>query len=289
MGLMGDIPIQPVTPAPVVIGLIRPKGLSCSFPPAQQLYVKAATVLRGPARIPMYGMESIRMTMRLLGRGKGFPGRGLLAGGFVNAVMDTDLNNASVSQGSTSYHNYDGTAGTVWGSGAIDSGVGINLPLNCGNCHNPHGGAGSGGNPTYRILRPLPTGAGGSGYEIGDESEKDYTVDDANGRYFEQNYGGLEFDIGSWCSQCHTRYEAPADSANTDSGDPIYMYRHTSDGDNGLSCMDCHVAHGTSASMGPNSGAVAWPDGTTTPGGDGRSSLLRIDNRGLCISCHQNP
>ena len=40
--------------------------------------------------------------------------------------------------------------------------------------------------------------------------------------------------------------------------------------------------------MGTYSGIVAWPDLATAPSGDGRSSLLRLDNRGVCIGCH-NP
>jgi len=41
--------------------------------------------------------------------------------------------------------------------------------------------------------------------------------------------------------------------------------------------------------MGTNSGAVAWPDNSTTPSGNARSSLLRLDNRGVCVQCHPNP
>ncbi|MDY6834389.1 MAG: cytochrome c3 family protein [Chloroflexota bacterium] len=52
------------------------------------------------------------------------------------------------------------------------------------------------------------------------------------------------------------------------------------------SCFACHVAHGTTATMDTYSGTVPWPDGTTTPDGDGRSSLLWVDNRGTCTQCH---
>jgi hypothetical protein len=63
------------------------------------------------------------------------------------------------------------------------------------------------------------------------------------------------------------------------------MYRHRSTTGN-VGCLSCHVAHGSSATMGTNSGAVPWPGGGTTPAGNARSSLLRVDNRGVCQSCH---
>ncbi len=53
----------------------------------------------------------------------------------------------------------------------------------------------------------------------------------------------------------------------------------------GLAMAD-NGPHGTPASMGAYSGAVQWPDGTTTPNGNNRSSLLRVDNRGVCELCH---
>jgi len=51
-------------------------------------------------------------------------------------------------------------------------------------------------------------------------------------------------------------------------------------------CQNCHVAHGSAAQMGTYSGAVPWPDAATFPSGDARSSLLRVDNRGVCQGCH---
>jgi hypothetical protein len=38
--------------------------------------------------------------------------------------------------------------------------------------------------------------------------------------------------------------------------------------------------------MGTFSGSTTWPDGATTPNGNARSSLLRVDNRGVCELCH---
>ena len=60
-------------------------------------------------------------------------------------------------------------------------------------------------------------------------------------------------------------------------------------------CFACHVAHGTSAAMGPYSGNVPWPDQVLTvplpdadPSGNARSSLLWLDNRGVCRQCHDS-
>lgn len=41
--------------------------------------------------------------------------------------------------------------GTVWGNGAVNSGAGATVDLECANCHNPHG------NGQYRILQTAPS------------------------------------------------------------------------------------------------------------------------------------
>jgi len=41
--------------------------------------------------------------------------------------------------------------GTVWGNGAVNSGTGATVELNCASCHNPHG------NGQYRILQTQPS------------------------------------------------------------------------------------------------------------------------------------
>ncbi len=41
--------------------------------------------------------------------------------------------------------------GTVWGNGAVNSGAGATVTLECGSCHNPHG------NGQYRILQTTPS------------------------------------------------------------------------------------------------------------------------------------
>jgi predicted CXXCH cytochrome family protein len=227
---------------------------------------------------------------------EGVNGRSLKGGGLTNALMDTNDNGAAdgASRATTSAHTFDGSNGTAWGNGAIGSGAGGTIALSCGNCHNPHGKAGTGGTATYRILRPKPTGSNASvDVNVTDEATKNYTIASAAADYWNEPYAG-ETELATWCSQCHTRYLASAGSEEASSGDPIFMYRHRSnnvdaDPAKRVSCTDCHVAHGTAAVMGPNSGAVAWPNGAAAPSGNARSSLLRLDNRGTCYKCHQNP
>ena len=244
--------------------------------------------------------------------------RGLRGGGFTNASMDTAWTGAAVSRPSTSAHMYDGTTPvTMWGNGAIGSGPGAaSVTLSCADCHNPHG------NGAYRVLRPIPTGSGAvSGVPVDDQVNPVYTVLSPLNRYFGEEYADSSYQtlyaLDEWCAQCHTRYDAVTPgSATTASGDPIFMYRHTTrlesgsidclvchasltnqDAHNpfGISgpaiahqplCQTCHVAHGSAAVMGTYSGTVPWPDGATTPSGNQRSSLLRLDNRGICVGCH---
>ncbi len=217
---------------------------------------------------------------------EGFPNRGLKAGGFLNALMDTDLDNVAASAPVTSRHTVDGTPATMWGNGAIGSGAGqANVALTCTSCHDPHGNASTTGGPTYRLLRAIPLDSGASaGVDVIDEPAKTYTVSSAFDQYFGESYGTLMASLSNWCAQCHTRHAAPSLSGHTDSGDPIFTYRHTTTGFS-VGCVNCHVAHGTAATMSGYAQSVPWPDGSL-PTGNERSSLLRLDNRGVCEACH---
>lgn len=209
---------------------------------------------------------------------EGVDNRGLRGGGFINALVDTDRDGTAVPTAVTSNHLNDGSMGTAWGNGIIGSGPGLSIALSCTSCHDPHGG------DTYRILRPIPSDSGAAApVAVADETNKTYTVGDANNDYMIENYGTTGSSLASWCSQCHTRYLASSGSGHTDSGDPIFTYRHAT---TSVNCVRCHVAHGSSATMGENSGSVPWPDSATAPNGDARSSLLRMDNRGVCAFCH---
>ncbi|MEO8107965.1 MAG: cytochrome c3 family protein [Actinomycetes bacterium] len=130
---------------------------------------------------------------------------------------------------------------------------------------------------------------------------------------------GYIANVAAWCTTCHTRYLAGSGSYNTplkDAAgvtDALFTYRHRSDRSDaaGISrpnCIQCHVSHGTSANMTLTSATFTAPDGQvptakggiatpyTTQDGTaktvagsspvGTSRLLRVDNRGTCVMCH---
>lgn len=193
----------------------------------------------------------------------------------------------------TSTHSVDESSQMAWGNGPISASVnyGTTISLTCGSCHDPHG------NGNYRILRPIPveSGAPEPGVTVPDVNTK-YEIEPgrfAKYDYTTENYWDVEdendpnfiLNISAWCATCHTRYLAGSKSARTNSGDAVYTYRHrtnfTSQGS--PTCVQCHVTHGSNASMGPYSSAVPFPDGSS---GGSDSRLLRIDNRGVCQMCH---
>jgi len=108
---------------------------------------------------------------------------------------------------------------------------------------------------------------------------------------------GFLGNISAWCTTCHTRYLSTSASATT-AGELDYTYKHRSD--EGLSdkpnCIQCHVSHGSNALMQGAAAAVTNPDGTAAatylkagPAANitsGDSRLLRVDNRGVCLECH---
>lgn len=224
----------------------------------------------------------------------------------------------------TSKHEIDGTtAGTMWGNGAISAAANVGkagVVLQCGSCHDPHG------NGNYRILKPVPTDAAyvvtpavaanptavppvlaqaavmsTTGIKIPDAGAKVYTTDnywnvgDANvpktaiaasdGTFAD----GYIANASQWCSTCHSRYLAKAPDYSTNSGDAVFTYRHTSGrtdkaGVGRPNCIQCHVSHGSNAAMVGTAATFDAPDGTTPPVKTSR--LLRIDNRGVCVMCH---
>ena len=233
---------------------------------------------------------------------------------------------AAVGAPTTSRHEIDGTtAGTMWGNGAISAGVNTGkagVILECASCHDPHG------NGNYRILKPVPTGAdngivitpaviadpsavppvvgvpavmGPAPVNIPDAASKVYTtlnywsvVD----RTVPMVKGGpaplaTETDgyignVGKWCATCHTRYMAAAPDYETNSGDAVFTYRHTSAradkaGVSRPNCIQCHVSHGSNAVM---IGSAIGVNPGDTPAAGADSRLLRINNRGTCVMCH---
>jgi hypothetical protein len=236
----------------------------------------------------------------------------LKGGGFLTAKMNTNLGAGPVSAAATSRHAVNGiagyTTGTLFGIGAINSGPGTNFSLECYSCHDPHGKSGANGVATFRILRSVPryvTNASNVPFTVPDVTTKEYTVKDTTGKYYGENYPATDdrsttdnakmAALSGWCATCHTRIHGAGSATGANSsGDSIYSFRHRTDGTNitnssnngDPACLTCHVAHGTSAAMGTYSSSVPRP-GTAEGGGAYLdSSLLRIDNRGVCEVCH---
>ncbi|MDY6836039.1 MAG: cytochrome c3 family protein [Chloroflexota bacterium] len=221
---------------------------------------------------------------------QGVQDEGLRGGGFKHVKMDPAITGIPYVASATSWHTVDSTAGTMWGSGPIDSGPGYTpVTMECTNCHNPHG------NSNYRILRSQPLEGYNSDGPDGipnthdvnviPAQTNDYTIDYLTSSHRDSTY--VPENLGEWCVQCHTRYMAAVGAGHTDSGDDTYHYRHNTQG-TFLSCVACHVSHGTSATMDQYSSAVPWPDGTRTTSDSERSSLLHSNNRGVCARCHIN-
>jgi predicted CXXCH cytochrome family protein len=98
------------------------------------------------------------------------------------------------------------------------------------------------------------------------------------------NLTSFRAQITAWCSTCHTRYDRVT-GAGTDTGDPIFRYRHTVGGN--PECTVCHVAHGSNAQMtGTYSSAFPYPDSVGGSDLSASSRLLKIDDRGTCQACH---
>lgn len=98
--------------------------------------------------------------------------------------------------------------------------------------------------------------------------------------------------VSQWCSTCHTRYLSDNRKMNgvavtNTAGFGGYKHRSNSGSQGSPNCIQCHVAHGTSAQAnGAQSSTMPTPLGVA--GGTSNSVLLRVDNRGICLMCH-NP
>jgi predicted CXXCH cytochrome family protein len=264
-----------------------------------------------------------------------FPGgttQPLRGGGFAHVTMNNTYSGSAVGQSnSTSEHAVLGMPGyvsnvitdTVWGFGALGTAnAGIaNFTLQCSTCHDPHGGSGSGGVATYRILRSdlsQKLGFSVSPVTVADTVSHTYTISDlTTDHYYGQTYSStndqtgvdnnLVLSISDWCAVCHTRVHASSGLApeTNSSGDTIFNFRHRTDGNNvaynfnplgapvdnpgaAPSCFTCHVSHGSNASNASFGGPIEVPFPGTAEGGGQYldSSLLRLDKRGVCEACH---
>ncbi len=219
---------------------------------------------------------------------------------------------------STSAHSVNESSQIAWGNGAISgetASYGAKINLTCGSCHDPHG------NGNYRILRPIPTESGAkTGVTIPEEEGKhEYTTENYWKSWSATDPAFYE-KISEWCALCHTRIMASDEggtSAVTSSGDAVFTYRHRTSytvaeyekvekegsptkgpalGSTAMgakpNCIQCHVAHGTDSTMAEYAGEVKFPNGSTesetnklvTKPED--SFLLRLNNRGVCQTCH---
>jgi len=182
----------------------------------------------------------------------------------------------------TSAHSVDSSSQTDWGNGPISAepNDGNAISLSCGSCHDPHG------NGMYRILRPIPIELGAAtGVEIPEPKGMPYLYTTKNYWDVVDEYA-LDFiaKISAWCAACHTRYLSS--TSYEGSGDAVFTDRHISDGttQGKPSCIQCHVAHGSNASV-KEAGSMVVHSPQEVPAGPG-SRLLRIDDKGTCRMCH---
>ena len=93
--------------------------------------------------------------------------------------------------------------------------------------------------------------------------------------------------VAYFCAQCHDRYLADSGSRSSTSGDAQFMFRHASgSGDAGspsVTCVDCHVAHGTSSTETTLSASATLAQ---QPVALNSSALLKLNNREMCARCH---
>jgi cytochrome c553 len=223
----------------------------------------------------------------------------LLGGGFVN------YGGAAI----TSSHDPTGTTAAAWGNGGVRGDNTTDLvggALTCVSCHDPHG------NGNYRTIRENLNGANPNPAQVDEGAAKDYDT---------EQWGA---NMSTICAACHGAYHVAGAGSGSD-GAMVASggYTHRSDmpwnGDAGTDpligmgtdnpetvglggftlplaetgvidtvvCMTCHLPHGTAADMTGFADPAFDPTGPQPPIAAGDSSLLRLDNRGVCEVCHQ--
>ena len=162
------------------------------------------------------------------------------------------------------------------------------------------------------VVTPAELSAPAEGVKILDATSKVYTTTDywsvtdrsvpnvAGVALATTETDGFITNVSQWCATCHTRYLAGSGSYKTpltDANgvvDAAFTYRHRSNRNNsaGVSrpnCIQCHVSHGSNVSMSGDAAAASYPGGADLKTGDagyGDSKLLRVNNRGTCVMCH---
>ncbi len=95
--------------------------------------------------------------------------------------------------------------------------------------------------------------------------------------------------VSQWCATCHTRLLAGSGAWGKNSGDKMFTFEHRSNNgaEGSPNCIQCHVAHGSNASMeGDVNSSFSKDVGTEFGLATTNSFLLRVDNRGTCNMCH---
>ncbi len=209
----------------------------------------------------------------------------------------------------TSSHEPTGTTAAAWGNDGV-RGVTADLTagnLTCDSCHNPHGSS------NYRMIRETLNGVVVNAAQV-DEGT-------ANKDYDTEQWGT---GMSTICAACHGAYHQTAagtgsDAAMVASGGYTHRIDMPWNGDAGTDpligmgtanpetvgfggfflplaetsvndtvvCMTCHLPHGTAAMMVGFADPAFDPTGPQGPIAAGDSSLLRLDNRGVCVVCHQ--
>ena len=212
-----------------------------------------------------------------------------------------------------------------WGLGATGRGLraaaGVTGGFRCSACHDPHGST------NYRIIPLTVNGTAvtvRANNNLADEATKSYTTDATDNQgpgvssfcaachaayHKTANNQGSTLDGTSYTHRIDMAYNDPPYAGNTNpenpgwvhtGGDcnpnvvgnqtcslPLADYTGGSGAGTTVTCLTCHLSHGTSAAMTNWAAGTYDPTGPVGPIPSGDSALLRLDNRGTCEVCHQ--
>lgn len=212
------------------------------------------------------------------------------AGGFQYMAAITGANSYATAQTITSKHKVDSSDGTLVSIPGGSTSTNGTIQLTCVSCHDPHGTSNS------RLLVTSVTiyNAAGTGWTTTPTSVTPISIT-VNNPLAQESVTYNDDGITTFCGACHTDYyQTAAGSGETTSGTYTPgLYRHRmgmpASGASGfnaayfvlptpttgdVTCLTCHYAHGTRA----NVSASTYANGST---------LLRMDERGVCENCHR--